>query len=111
MKTKTQTKHYGKFLEPAKKFAQEINENIKSINLEDKTYEKKIFKDENNCEWIISKDYSLGMLEITVHCKMIVNNKPRYKSGWVYNTGYDTYHLINIGNLYFHIDKSKNLLL
>ena len=110
----TQAKYYRPFLKPANTFAQEINEKIKNINLEDKSYEKIIFIDENNCEWTLSKDYSLGILEITVHCKMMVNNKPRYKSAWVYdkvNTGYDTYHLIKINNLYFHIDKSKNLLL
>jgi len=110
----TQSKYYRQFLDPAIKFAQEINGKLKNINLQDKTYEKIIFKDENNLEWTISKDYSLGILEITVHCKMMINNKPRYKSAWVYdksNTDYCTYHLINIGNLYFHIDKCKNLLL
>jgi hypothetical protein len=111
----SQRKHYGEFLEPAKEFAKEINEKIKSyFNLEDKLYKKIIFKDENNCDWEISKDYSLGILEITVLCKKIVNNKQIYKSGWAYdkyNTTFDTTHLIQIENLYFHIFSRKNLLL
>jgi hypothetical protein len=115
---KTQLKHYGRYLEPAKKFAKEINEIIKlnftSEELQDKTYKKIIFKDENNNDWEISKDYSLDILEITILCKMIVNNKPRYKSGWAYNkvnTNFDTHHLIQIENLYFHIFSRNNLLL
>jgi hypothetical protein len=111
----SQAKYYGKFLEPAKEFSTEINEKIKSkFNLEDKTYEKNIFEDENNCEWKITKDYSLGILEITFIFKKIVNNKPIYKSGWVYdkcNTNFDTHHLIQIENLYFLISNWKNLLL
>ena len=112
---KSQRKHYGKFLEPAKEFAKEIIEKIKSnFNLEDKVNKKITFKDENNCDWEISKDYSLGILEITVLCKTIVNNKPIYKSGWAYdksNTTFDTYHLIQIENLYFQISRGNNLLL
>lgn len=111
----SQSKYYGKYLKPAKEFAKEINEKIKSnFNLEDKIDKTIIFKDENNCQWEISKDYSLGILEITVLCKTIVNNKPIYKSGWAYdksNTTFDTYHLIQIENLYFHIFRGKNLLL
>jgi len=112
---KSQAKYYGKFLEPAKGFAAEINEQIKSkLDLEDKTYKKINFKDENNCEWTITKDFSLGTLEITVLCRKIVNNKPIHKSGWAYDkcdTNFDTFHLIQIENLYFQIFDRKNLLL
>jgi len=75
------------------------------------------FTDDNNNEWYIGKDYLLGMLEITVWCKMMVNNKPMFKYGWVYinnnknNNLFDTFQFIDINNLRFQIDKTKSLLL
>lgn len=117
----TQKKYYGRFLEGAKKFANEITEQLtkQNINIEDKTTQRIYFTDDNNNEWYIGKDYLLGILEITLWCKMMVNNKPKYKSGWVYaaknnkdnDSRYDTFHLIEINNLRFHIDRTKSLLL
>jgi len=111
----TQAKYYNRFLKGAEHFSREIYEHIKkqNINIEDRTYKKFVFKDEHNNDWEIGRDYSLGILEMSVLCKTIINNKITYKTGWVYdkgNTNYSTYHSIKIDDLYFHISKTKSLL-
>ena len=110
-----QQNYYNRFLPGAINFAEEINKQIKqkNISLQDKINEKFIYTDETNNEWQIRKDYNLGILEMSVLCKIIVNNRPIYKSAWVYDicTNFHTnYHYIKNDNLYFHINRTKSLL-
>jgi len=112
----TQSQHYKHFLEGAKIFSREIYENIinQQIDLHEKKNKSYTFTDVNSNEWEFDQDYSLGLLELTVRCKMKINGQFKLFQAWVYdkcNTNYDTYHLIQYNDLYFHVYRSKSLLL
>lgn len=111
----TQKKYYGKYLNDAKRFSEEIYDAMteNGIDLGNKTHNQFIFIDKNNKEWKINVDYPLGVLELNVSCKTMVDGSPVYKFGWgfdINNKKCEPYHLIQVENIYFHIDRTDSLL-
>jgi hypothetical protein len=105
-----QSIYYNRVFEDAKQFSEEILQMIKllHIDLDDTMYKKYIITDENRNEWIITKNGNLEMLEISVFYKKFVDNKPIYKSAWVYNKKSNNNHFIIIDNLHFHVNRTVN---
>jgi len=112
----TREKYYGICVKPAIVFSNKVYEIIQEKEIDYYHKERKVYEfiDENKDEWKISSDYVLGILEIHIMYKTIIQDQPRYISGWIYREDEcrnpDAVHFIPVNNLRFHIDITKNLL-
>lgn len=90
-------------------FSKEIYDTIESkqIELYDNKSKDYLFKDDtSNKEWFINKDYTMGIMEMRVICKITKNDNTFYKMAQVYNSCSDNMNnAIKYKNLCFHIEK------